>query len=81
MSLPDHRSEPSPRVPAPPGTGTPALTCRDLIGLLLDYLEGKLAVQRKDPAAARAALARALAGSLPDPVAAEARAMLDSLPP
>jgi thioredoxin-like negative regulator of GroEL len=48
---------------------------------LLDYLEGKLALQRKDPAAARAALARALAGSLPDPVAAEARSMLDSLPP
>ena len=48
---------------------------------LLDYLEGKLAMQRQDPAAARAALARALAGPLPDPVAAEARAMLDSLPP
>jgi choline-sulfatase len=48
---------------------------------LLDYLEGKLAMQRQDPAAARAGLARALAGSLPDPVAAEARAMLNSLPP
>jgi choline-sulfatase len=48
---------------------------------LLDYLEGKLATQRQDPAAARAALVRALSGSLPDPVAAEARAMLDSLPP
>jgi tetratricopeptide (TPR) repeat protein len=48
---------------------------------LLDYLEGKLALQRKDPAAARTALARALAGPLPDPVAAEARAMLGSLPP
>jgi arylsulfatase A-like enzyme/thioredoxin-like negative regulator of GroEL len=47
---------------------------------LLDYLEGKLALQRGDPAAARAALARSLAGSLPAPVAAEARAMVDSLP-
>ena len=47
---------------------------------LLDYLEGKLAMQREDPATARAALARALAGSLPAPVAAEARAMLDSVP-
>jgi predicted negative regulator of RcsB-dependent stress response len=47
---------------------------------LLDYLEGKLAMQRGDAAAARAALARALAGSLPAPVAAEARAMLDSAP-
>jgi arylsulfatase A-like enzyme/Tfp pilus assembly protein PilF len=51
-----------------------------LHGALLDYLEGKLALQRGDPAAARAALARALAGSLPEPVAAEARAILGSLP-
>jgi arylsulfatase A-like enzyme/predicted negative regulator of RcsB-dependent stress response len=48
---------------------------------LLDYLEGKLALQRGDPAPARVALARALSGSLPGPVAAEARAMLESLPP
>jgi arylsulfatase A-like enzyme/Tfp pilus assembly protein PilF len=51
-----------------------------LHGALLDYLEGKLALQRGDPAAARAALARALAGSLPEAVAAEARAILGSLP-
>ena len=42
MNLPDHRSAPSPEVPAPPGIGTPPLTCRDVIGLLLDYLEETL---------------------------------------
>jgi anti-sigma factor RsiW len=42
MSLPDRRAEPSSEGLAPPGTGTPPLTCRDLIGLLLDYLEEAL---------------------------------------
>lgn len=42
MSPPDHRSEPSPEGPASSGTGTPPLTCRDLIGLILDYLEEAL---------------------------------------
>jgi hypothetical protein len=42
MSLPDRRSEPSLEGPAPSGTGTPGLMCRDLIGLLLDYLEEAL---------------------------------------
>jgi arylsulfatase A-like enzyme/Flp pilus assembly protein TadD len=51
-----------------------------LRGALLDYLEARLALWHGDRAAARALLARALSGSLPDPVAAEARAMLDSLP-
>ena len=42
MSLPNHRSEPPPEVPAQPGAGAPPLTCRDVIGLLLDYLEEAL---------------------------------------
>ena len=42
MTLRDHRSEPSPEVPTPSGAGTPPLTCRDVIGLLLDYLEEAL---------------------------------------
>ena len=42
MRLPEHRSEPSPEVPTPSGAGTPPLTCRDVIVLLLDYLEGAL---------------------------------------
>ena len=40
MRLPDHRSEPSREVPTP--SAAPPLTCRDVIGLLLDYLEGAL---------------------------------------
>ena len=51
-----------------------------LTGPLLDFLEGKLAAQRGDVAAARAALTRALSGSLPPPVAAEARRILGALP-
>ena len=40
MSLPNHRFELSREVPTP--SETPPLTCRDVIGLLLDYLEGAL---------------------------------------
>jgi Tfp pilus assembly protein PilF len=49
-------------------------------GPLLDFLEGKLAARRGDVAAARAALTRALGGSLAPPVAAEAQKTLASLP-
>jgi anti-sigma factor RsiW len=42
MSLPDSRPEPAPERPMHPGPGGPALTCRDLIGLLLGYLEATL---------------------------------------
>ena len=52
-----------------------------LEGPLLDYLEGKLAAARGDGAGARAALTRALAGSLPAPAAADAKALLASLNP
>lgn len=48
---------------------------------LLDYLEGKLAAARGDGVAARAALTRALVGSLPAPAAADAKALLASLDP
>ena len=52
-----------------------------MAGPLLDYLEGKLAVSRGDGVAARAALTRALSGSLPAPAAADAKALLTSLNP
>lgn len=42
MSLSDHRSEPPPEVPTQLGAGAPPLTCRDVIGFLLDYLEETL---------------------------------------
>jgi hypothetical protein len=42
MSLPDHRSEPARAHPDPQRVGGSPLTCRDLIGLLLDYLEATL---------------------------------------
>jgi arylsulfatase A-like enzyme len=47
---------------------------------MLDFLEGKLAVQRRDAEGARAALNRALKGSLPEPAASEARELLRRLP-
>jgi Putative zinc-finger len=40
VSLPDHRFEQSREVPTL--SETPSLTCRDVIGLLLDYLEEAL---------------------------------------
>ena len=49
-------------------------------GPLLDFLEGRQAARRGDVAAARAALTRALAGSLSPSVAAEAQKALASLP-
>jgi anti-sigma factor RsiW len=42
MSLPDRRSEPARALPDQRGAGGSPLTCRDLIGLLLDYLESTL---------------------------------------
>src|SRR5262245_108038 len=39
VSPTDPHRDPSPEVPVQPATGTGALTCRDVIGLLLDYLE------------------------------------------
>jgi choline-sulfatase len=51
-----------------------------MTGPLLDFLEGKQAVQRGDLATARGALTRALAGPLPPPVAAEAQKALAALP-
>jgi arylsulfatase A-like enzyme/thioredoxin-like negative regulator of GroEL len=51
-----------------------------LAGPLLDFLEGKQAAQRGDAPTARAALTRALSGSLAPSVAAEARRILGSLP-
>jgi anti-sigma factor RsiW len=42
MSLPDPRSEPAPAHPAPRGAAGSLLTCRDVIGFLLDYLEATL---------------------------------------
>jgi choline-sulfatase len=50
-----------------------------IAGPLLDFLEGKQAAQRGDARTARAALTRALSGSLAPPVAAEARRILASL--
>jgi arylsulfatase A-like enzyme/Tfp pilus assembly protein PilF len=50
-----------------------------LSGPLLDFLEGKQAALRGDAKTARAALTRALEGSLPGPAAAEAAAILESL--
>ena len=47
---------------------------------MLDYLEGKLAIQRRDADRARAALNRALEGALPEPAASEARELLRRLP-
>ncbi len=47
---------------------------------ILDFLEGKLAIQRRDAPRARAALNRALKGSLPEPAASEARELLRRLP-
>lgn len=44
MSHGDHRPEPSARGPEPPAAGARALTCRDVIALLLDYLEEALGV-------------------------------------
>jgi Sulfatase/Tetratricopeptide repeat len=52
-----------------------------MAGPLLDFLEGKQAAQRGDVAAARAALTRALEGSLPPPAAADARRTLGTLGP
>jgi Tfp pilus assembly protein PilF len=51
----------------------------DLESPLLDYLEGKLAILRNDRPAARASLNRALAAGLPEPVAADARALLSAI--
>jgi anti-sigma factor RsiW len=42
MSLPEPRPEPARSQPDRPGAGGPPLTCRDLIGLLLDYLDTTL---------------------------------------
>jgi len=42
MSLPAPHSEPMHSQPACPGASGAPLTCRDLIGLLLDYLEATL---------------------------------------
>ena len=42
MSLPDRRSEPARALPNQGGARGSFLTCRDLIGLLLDYLESTL---------------------------------------
>jgi anti-sigma factor RsiW len=42
VRLPDHHSEQSPGVPTASQNGTRPLTCRDVIGLLLDYLEEAL---------------------------------------
>jgi anti-sigma factor RsiW len=42
MSLPDPRSEPARAHHDRPEAGGSPLTCRDLIGLLLDYLEATL---------------------------------------
>ena len=44
MSRPDPRPEPARARADRPGTGGAPLTCRDLIGLLLDYLEATLDV-------------------------------------
>ena len=46
---------------------------------MLDYLEAKLAMLRGDEEGARAALSRALKGSLPEATAREAQAMLHRL--
>jgi arylsulfatase A-like enzyme/Tfp pilus assembly protein PilF len=46
---------------------------------MLDFLEGKIALLRGDEEGARAALSRALKGSLPEATAAAARAMLRRL--
>jgi hypothetical protein len=42
VSSAEHRREPAPDPREPPGAGTRPLTCRDVIGLLLDYLEEAL---------------------------------------
>jgi len=42
VSLPDRHSDQSPGVPPSSQNGTRPLTCRDVIGLLLDYLEEAL---------------------------------------
>jgi arylsulfatase A-like enzyme/thioredoxin-like negative regulator of GroEL len=52
-----------------------------MAGPLFDFLEGAQAAQRGDAKTARAALTRALAASLPPPVATEAQRILGSLPP
>jgi Tfp pilus assembly protein PilF len=46
---------------------------------LLDYLEGKLRILQNNRVAARASLNRALAGSLPKPVADDARELLKAI--
>jgi hypothetical protein len=43
---------------------------------VLDFLDGRLALERGDLARAREALDRALRGGLPPPVEAQARALL-----
>jgi tetratricopeptide (TPR) repeat protein len=50
----------------------------DVESPLLDFLAGKLAVQRGDAGAARRSLERALARGLPPDAAREARALLDA---
>jgi anti-sigma factor RsiW len=42
VSPTDDRRGPSSEPPESPGSGTRTLTCQDVIGLLLDYLEGVL---------------------------------------
>ena len=42
MSPTDPRGERTPQEPAPPATGSGSLTCRDVISVLLDYLEEAL---------------------------------------
>ena len=42
MSLPDPLPEPATPGPAPPAVSESRWTCRDVIGLLLDYLEATL---------------------------------------
>jgi len=55
-----------------------AASRRDVESPLLDFLAGKLAVQRGDRGAARRSLERALARGLPPDAAREARVLLDA---
>ncbi len=47
---------------------------------VLDYLEGRIALQRGDGPSARAALTRALQGNLPPAIRADAQATLSAIP-